>query len=63
VAEREEGVALALEDQRGYVDPVGHGLGGTFRQEFTRCGVRLAADRDPLVHLAQLLLEPLAATA
>lgn len=63
LAEREEGVALALEDERRYVDPVGHGLGGTFRQQGACGGVRLAADRDPLVHLAQFLLEPLAAAA
>ncbi|ESU47784.1 hypothetical protein P376_4235 [Streptomyces sp. HCCB10043] len=63
LAEREEGVGLSLEEERGDLDAVGDGGRRTLGEEFDRLRVGLAADGDALVHLAEPLLELLAAAA
>ncbi|EDX26534.1 hypothetical protein SSAG_06323 [Streptomyces sp. Mg1] len=61
LAEREEGVVLALHDEGGHLDPVADRRRAALLQQLAGFGVGLPGHRDPLVHGAQLRLEAPAA--
>ncbi|CAM5252269.1 hypothetical protein SALBM311S_00681 [Streptomyces alboniger] len=63
LAEREEGVGLALQQERGHLDAVADGGRRALVEELHRLGVGGAGLGDPLVHPAQLRLELGAAAA
>ena len=63
LAEREQGVGLALHEQGGHLDPLAHRLRAALFEEPDGLRVGRAGLRDPLVHAAQVRLEPVAAAA
>ncbi len=63
LAEREQGVGLALHQQRRHLDVLADRGRRTLLQQLARLGVRRARLGDPLVHPAQHGLEPLTAAA